>query len=454
MSSTNESLCIGSKLSAIRFSLFFQSLLGFDRRLNHNRFERKYDGSNIARQGKSGWIRPARLSMEKIGMTGMPVSPHVVMLNKAYPPWRGGIERHVRDVAEALVIRGWRVSVLVCHKSRRMCRETINGVQVIRIPQYLRIFSQPIVTGYFRYLREIKPDLVHVHVPFPLGWFAIHSVEKNVPILCTWHSDIIRQRKFLPLLSPFQKRFLQRCKRILPTSLPLLENSYDLQPYRDHCTVISLATPPLTETDERVIQDRLEMIEQNFPNQIVLFVGRLVGYKGLPYLIEAMQRVDATLLIAGDGPDRSALQKWTRRLGVQSKVFFLGEVNEIDKIVLYRLADVFVLPSITRNEAFGYVLLEAMEQGCPVISTDLPTGVRFVNRHEISGLIVPPNDELALQKALQRIIMNPSFRQSLSEGARKRIREEFRLDKMIDRIEHVHRDALSESKIREEGPAS
>ncbi|MGC9327952.1 MAG: glycosyltransferase [Candidatus Hinthialibacter sp.] len=368
--------------------------------------------------------------------------PHVVILNKAFPPWIGGIEKHVHDIGAALASRGWRVTVLVSNDQRFESREQRDGVNVIRAPQWARIFSQPIVHGYFHALRDARPDLVHVHVPFPLGWFSVGHINSTTPLICTWHSDIIRQRFLMPFLWIFQKRFLDRCNRIIPTSQPLLDHSKDLKPYRDKCSVIPLALPPMDPSLQPSIERHRERLQKQFHGKMILFVGRLVGYKGLSYLIEAMQQIDANLCIAGDGALQETLRLQCKKLGVESKVSFLETVDEAEKYALYRTADVLALPSISRNEAFGYVLLEAMEQGCPVISTDLPTGVQFVNRHGESGFVVPPQDAPALAHAIQQILHDAELRKKLTHGARERVHRLFRFESMIDQLENVYEKSL------------
>ncbi|MBD3267238.1 glycosyltransferase [bacterium] len=367
-------------------------------------------------------------------------SNHIVMLNKAYPPWVGGIERHVRDISEALVERGWPVSVLVCNESNYNKTEILNGVNVVRVPRLATCLSQPIVRGFFPKLRELKPALVHVHVPFPLGWFAPRFIPRDVPLVCSWHSDIIRQRFLHWVYGPFEQRFLDRCNRILPTSLPLMEHSSALSAYKDKCRVLPLAVHEESfpaETMEPVTQ----RYEQGYSRPIVLFVGRLVGYKGLEYLVRAMESIEANLLIAGFGPQRSALEKMAERLA-PNRVHFLGHVSEEEKTALYRLADVFVLPSVERSEAFGYVLLEAMQQGCPVITTDLPTGVKYVNQHGQTGLVVPPRDVKALAEAIQTLLSNKETRQHFAKAAQDRVKQEFEFQSIIERLETEYRDLL------------
>ncbi|MFB3787153.1 MAG: glycosyltransferase [bacterium] len=371
--------------------------------------------------------------------------PQVVMINKAYPPWIGGIERHVRDMSEALVRRGWRVSALVCNPGWYEIREVKNGVQILRAPRLARVYSQPIVTRFWSYLHELKPDLLHVHVPFPLGWWTARAAPDAVPLACTWHSDIVRQWWLRPFFTHFEQRFLRRCSAIIVTSETLRLQSRALRPHREKCRVIPLAVPPDPELNEARIRALAEQIRSSAGQPGVLFVGRLVGYKGLTYVIEAMKSIPAALWIAGDGPLREKLQRQAERARPEGGIRFLGTVSEEEKAALYQAAAVLVLPSISRNEAFGYVLLEAMERGCPVITTNLTTGVRDVNQEGVSGLAVPPRDAWALSEAIRRILQEGGLREALSAGARQRARECFNFAETVSRLETVYRALLHDS---------
>jgi len=369
--------------------------------------------------------------------------PRIVLINKAYPPWIGGIERHVRDMGEALVRRGWPVAALVCNSGWYETREIQNGVRIIRAPQWAWLYSQPIVTRFFSSLHELRPDLLHVHVPFPLGWWAARAVPDAVPVVCTWHSDIVRQWWLRPLYSHFEQRFLRRCSAVLVTSETVLLQSRALRRHREKCRVIPLAVPPDPGVNETRVLETAERFRAAAGQPGVLFVGRLVGYKGLPYLIDAMKAIPAALWIAGDGPLREKLQRQAVRARPGGGIRFWGTVSEEDKAALYEAAAVLVLPSISRNEAFGYVLLEAMERGCPVITTDLPTGVRNVNEDGVSGLVVPPRDPRALSEAIRRILQE-DLRAKLSEGARQRARDRFNFEEAADRLEAVYRACLNQ----------
>lgn len=366
--------------------------------------------------------------------------PHVLLLNKAYPPWLGGIERHVADLGEGLVQRGWNVSALVASEGRFATRESLRGVLVHRMPSYGRVFSMPLVASLRTSVRRLKPDLVHVHVPNPMAWLAVRYLE-GIPVVCTWHSDIIRQRWLSSLYGSTERAFLRRCDRIIATSGVLAHYSKPLHPWQAKCDVIPLCLPDHGIPHE-TIQRHVEAFRRKRSLPVVAFVGRLVGYKGLPVLLKAMKRVDAELWIAGDGPLRKKLKRMVEWMGLQRRVRFLGTVSEAEKIALYRLAHVTVLPSIQSNEAFGYVLLEALREGCPLISTDLPTGVRWVNQHERTGYVVPAGNVRELEDALRTVVRDQAVREHFTRQARQWYDETFSFPNAISSHERVYRQLV------------
>jgi rhamnosyl/mannosyltransferase len=136
----------------------------------------------------------------------------------------------------------------------------------------------------------------------------------------------------------------------------------------------------------------IQRIGETYGSPLLLFVGKLRYYKGLQYLIEAMEELPARLLVVGSGPMEGEWKRLTESLDLQDKVVFLGEVEDAGLPALYRGCDVFVLPASERSEAFGLVQVEAMMSGKPVVSTELGTGTSFVNLHNETGLVVPPRD--------------------------------------------------------------
>jgi rhamnosyl/mannosyltransferase len=188
---------------------------------------------------------------------------------------------------------------------------------------------------------------------------------------------------------------------------------------------------------------RARDIRREANKAIVLFVGRLVPYKGVDVLLDALTGLDAVALVVGEGPARAGLEDRARELGVSSHVRFLGSVDDRELAALYRACDVFVLPSVTRQEAFGVVQLEAMAAAKPVVSTDLGTGVGWVNKDGETGYVVPPRDARALRDALAQLLNDSGLQKSMGEAAAKRIRSSFTLERMIDNTLSLYRDVIA-----------
>jgi rhamnosyl/mannosyltransferase len=176
----------------------------------------------------------------------------------------------------------------------------------------------------------------------------------------------------------------------------------------------------------------------------VLFVGRLVAYKGVDVLLDAMHGVSAVALLVGEGPMRASLQHKAAALGIASQVSFLGAVDDDELAALYQACDVFVLPSVTRQEAFGVVQVEAMTYGKPVISTDLGTGVAWVNQHAVTGLVVPPADPLALRDAMNTLLADPAIRDAMGAGGARRARTVFNVERMTELTLHLYRTVIGD----------
>jgi rhamnosyl/mannosyltransferase len=176
---------------------------------------------------------------------------------------------------------------------------------------------------------------------------------------------------------------------------------------------------------------RADEIRREAGGPMVLFAGRHVSYKGVPVLIEAAAPLGMTVVIAGDGPMRDSWSALATRQPGPARFRFPGEVDDLELRALLVASDMFVLPSVTRAEAFGYVQLEAMACGKPVISTALPTGVPWVNE---TGLVVPVNDVTALRGAIERLATDPALAGRIGALGQARARTQFSLTTMGDRF--------------------
>jgi len=368
---------------------------------------------------------------------------HIVHIYKNYWPIVGGIENHIRLLAEGQAKAGHRVTVLVVNTAHRTTVEEMNGVQVIKAARLATAASTPLSIMLPLWLRRLQPDVAHLHFPYPLGEVAQFLLGRAKATVLTYHSDIIRQKTLLRFYRPLMMRVLEGVSRIIATSPQYVASSEVLRRFRAKCVVIPFGI----EQERFRIPDgagRQVLLSRYGPEPLILFVGVLRYYKGLTYLLQAMPQVKARLLIVGDGPMAPALREQARRLGLEDKVVFLGRVEDEALPAYYHAARVFVLPACERSEAFGLVQLEALASGVPIVSTELGTGTSYVNSHGESGFVVPPRDPQALAEAINRLIEDEALHARLAEGARRRAAL-FEAERMIAQIEALYREVLEQA---------
>ncbi len=354
----------------------------------------------------------------------------ILHVYKDYFPVVGGIENHIKLLAEAQVGRGHNVSVLVTSRDRHTHVEALNGVRVIFASRLATISSAPISLALFDWMRRETADVTHLHFPYPLGEIADLFFGRARKTIITYHSDIIRQKFLRAVYAPLMKRVLARADKIIATSPSYIASSPVLARYKNKCVVVPLGIDP-------VPFECATSLATQHPS--LLFVGHLRYYKGVNYLLEAMREIPhAHLTIVGTGPMARAWQELAQRLNVSERVTFAGEVSDAELPSYYAASDIFVLPASERSEAFGAVQLEAMAAGKPVVCTELGTGTSFVNVNDQTGMVVPARDSRALVRAINRLIDDPALRARMGAAGRLRVQSEFTVEKMVERVMQVY----------------
>ncbi|MCS7261171.1 MAG: glycosyltransferase, partial [Anaerolineae bacterium] len=255
---------------------------------------------------------------------------HILHLYKDYFPVLGGIENHIRVLAEAQAAAGHRVTVLVCDPGRYTRREVLNGVSVIKAGRLTTRASMPISWAQPRELWRQHPDVLHVHSPYPLGEVAGWLLRRGSVMVITHHSDVVRQRGWLCLYAPLLRRVLRAADRIIATSPRYIETSPWLRPVAHKCVVVPLGVDVARFTPAP---------KQDGDTLRLLFVGRLRYYKGLNTLLQALSRLpDVVLTIIGDGPMRASWEILARSLQLNDRVHFLGDVPDAELPEWYRRA--------------------------------------------------------------------------------------------------------------------
>ncbi len=374
------------------------------------------------------------------------VKPSILHIYKDYfPPVVGGIEKHIHDLAQASKDT-YDITVLVANTRAKTEEEDADGIRVIKAACLGRVAAAPLCPTFPALLRRHAADIMHFHCPNPTGDLSWLLSRPPGRVAVTYHSDVIRQAWAMFFYGPFLRRFLSRADVIMPTSPNYVESSPWLSRVKNLCIPVPLGidTAHFEKTPELEVRAAdLRRISGERP--IILFVGRLRYYKGLRYLVQAMPRLDAQLVIIGSGPEEKIVRDMAARFHVGDKISIVGSVSDADLAAWYHAADIFCLPSHLRSEAFGLVQIEAMASGLPVVSCDLKTGVPYVNQHEKTGLIVPPACPGRLAEALERLLKDDDLRRRLGENAHRRAREEFDRSLMLKRIREIYTRLLSQN---------
>jgi rhamnosyl/mannosyltransferase len=368
----------------------------------------------------------------------------VLHIGKFYPPHMGGIETHLQALAGELG-RFIDLRVIVSSDTRRGVEETLRGVRVVRVPTPLTLFSTPICPGMVARIRTSASDLVHIHLPNPTAVVSYLASGRRGPLICTYHSDTVRQKVLGSLFQPLLHAILRRSSAIIATSPNYLATSAVLVAHRDRCHVIPYGID--VAQFQHGDPSAANRIRQLYGERLIISVGRLVYYKGFEYLIRAMTKVRGKLLIIGDGPLGGELRSLASQLGVTGKIIFAGEIQNADVIPYYQAADVFALASVARSEAFGIVQIEAMASGLAVVNTSLDSGVPFVSLDGQTGLTVPPADSDAMAAALNRLLDDHDLRKMFSAAAVRRAQQEFTLETMATRTQILYGSLLKRSCV-------
>lgn len=361
----------------------------------------------------------------------------VLTVNKMYRPEIGGVEIVAETIAKILKENNYESRVLTFNNINKLEEETIDGVKVKRLPT---IFEKGSVRLSHKYKKNMKKesqnaDLIIFHFPSaqPEIDLLFNNKYRNAKKICFYHGDIVG-RGFLGNIynKLVTQSFLEKMDKILVTSPNMKDGSKELKKFQDKVEVI----PLFVDTTHFYYREKnkREFLLGKFKNKkekMVMYIGRLGRSKGLEYLIEAFQNLDKKngLVIIGKGVKEKELKKKVKELNLEHDILFLDFVPHEELPEYYSGSDLFVLPST--YESFGLVALEAMACGVPVITTELGTGTSFHNIDGITGKVIEPRNSIALAKAINEILENPS--KYKKENIVKRA-EDFSYDKFVKNV--------------------
>jgi glycogen(starch) synthase len=398
----------------------------------------------------------------------------IMMLSWEFPPRSvGGLAQHVYDLATALAQAGEEVHLITCAADRAAGRaadrvperEVVNGIHVYRVNPY-NLSAPDFLTwvlqfnlGLVEYAVSLVNslgdlDLIHAH-----DWLVAYAGRAlkhayRVPLIATIHateygrnqglhndlqryiSDVewwlVYEAWRVIVCSRYMARELQRVFQAPPDKLRIVPNGVDMSRYQGSGRGLSrlfFAAP-----DEK----------------IVLFVGRLVQEKGVHLLLEAVPKIlhyysRVKFIIAGRGPAESYLRNKAADLGIASRVYFTGYIDDETRDWLYREAAVAVFPSL--YEPFGMVVLEAMAAMAPVVAADVG-GLSEIVTHEVNGLKCYAGNPNSLADNVLRLLHEPDLAGRLADTAKQEI------DKLYTWQEIARQTRLVYAEVKDDYEAS
>lgn len=389
----------------------------------------------------------------------------VLFVTPTYPDRPGGVRgTFIKDLADELVRRGIAVDVLTprIFEDSPAVEET-DGVNITRfsfrseqkiladyssIPVKLMLsYMRCGIRALRRALREGEYDILHGHWAIPTGLMAaLGRRHRGIPLVISTHGSDLLVWGMKPGLKSLLRWTLRQAQVCTANSEPLLNLTTELGGRTVPESLIFETGVDIAQFHPALdIAEAREAAGFEGTDLHVLFVGNLIGRKGIDLALQALSQLDTSesrvkFIIVGGGKERDALGDQAERLGVASQVQFVGPLSHDQLPPYFRACDVFLLPS--RSEGMGIVLLEAAASGKPAIGTSVG-GIPTIIRSGETGLIVPPEDSDALALALAQLLRDKEMRLRMGQQARQLAEREYSRDAQVGKLLTVYSHALS-----------
>ncbi len=339
---------------------------------------------------------------------------------------------HTRRWVDHFVARGDEVHVITFRPA------DIAGAQVHYIDGWERLAKLRYLVHdrrVTRLVRSLTPDLVHALHLTSYGFLAARAGVHPL-VISVWGTDVLEA----PTLTPFHRwitRYaLAGADRVTATGMRLAEVTLKYMPPNRDVSVVPYG----------VDLDRFTPQERSGRRELVVgSVGRLAPEKGLKYLLEAMANVvreapNTTVLLAGDGPERRALERQAQRLGLADRIEFTGELSHDQVPQALARMNVFAMPSTW--EGFGVSAIEAAAMGLPVVASNIH-GIPDVVEDGVTGVLVPPKDVHALSEAILRLLRHPEERRRMGRAGHALVSERYSWAENARRMEGLYAELTS-----------
>ena len=371
----------------------------------------------------------------------------ILHISKYYFPFRGGTEQIAQDCVNAL-IENYEQKVICFNDSSEDRIDEVDGIEIIRAGTFATISSQGLSKSIGKKLKQViddfNPDIIVFHYPNPfVSMYLLRYIPDSTKLVVYWHLDIVKQKLLKNLFINQNKRLIERADKLIATSPPYVEGSPYLSSAREKCVVIpNCINEKRLQLNTEVEERAKEIRDENVDKIICFAVGRHTKYKGFDYLIKSAHLLDDRfqIYIAGKGEETERLKK---EAGGDKKIHFLGQISELDLKAYMSAMDIFCFPSITKNEAFGLALAEAMYFEKPVVTFSIPgSGVNYVSVNGITGIEVSNRNVVEYANAILRLGNSDNERREYGIYGKERVLKMFMYDQFQDRTIRLFGDLL------------
>lgn len=353
----------------------------------------------------------------------------------------GGGEVWMLRALDELKNRGHTVVLLCRPQTELAARAEEQGITVFRI-KVRGDFGPLTILRTVRLLKKEKVDVVLTNMDKELRFAGIAAKLSGYGVV------IPRRGIDYPLKNKLHYRlsynWLAHCiiANSQATKAALLRNAPWLDPQRIHVIYNGIDPRPFEQPSEAEIRSSLKVAHDE---PLIGFVGQLDERKGIACLLEAFARTAAKfprahLLLAGEGPLKAEIERFAGQAGLSGRIHLPGFQKNMVEVM--KAIDLLVLPSLW--EGFGIVLIEAMTAGKPVVTTNVSSMPEIVVEGE-TGRLVPVNDSPALSAAMNELLENPALAKQWGENGRKRVKEKFTIQRMIDQLEKLFEQATRQN---------
>jgi glycosyltransferase involved in cell wall biosynthesis len=383
----------------------------------------------------------------------------ICLVNALFYPFSGGVEKHMHELSRELVKQGVDVTVVTARIQGTAAYEEIDGVKVHRVPcislKVPGLYPPPLIISplfpfYLRRLdRENSFDIIHLQNRFFVDFdtAAIYAKLKHKPFMMTIHNA--RPVGISLPITVFGSAYdwlIGRWPFVLADRIIAVSEwvKYDIAKYHIDERKIVPVHNGINVSEFRPSEESNVRRQYGVQGPMLLFVGRMITQKGIPYLIDAMPAVlekhpDAKLLLVGRGNALESLKKKVKAAGLEHSVLFSGYMTEEMLKEAYGTCDMFVLPSVW--EVLPIAVLEAMSSSKPVVCTSAGGDAELVE-DGLNGFVVPMRDPKALAEKINELLDDPVKRARMGTASRKRAEEEFDWKLIAASTKKVYEDVL------------